>query len=217
MRQSLKSPPAITNKGWVRSSFSPKEYSEMVSFTFSSSGEGSKTVYVWFKDEEGNVSNSTKASISYSLGHDRLVWPDTGQTTSYTNTFGEDHDYTIKAPSYTDNTDGTITDNITGLIWQKEDDNTSYSNLDRAGIYCDNLELGGQKDWRLPHIKELLTIVNAVNGNPAIDTTYFIGTKGKSYWASVNKDGISGSVDFYSGRMSYNADGTYVRCLRGGL
>jgi len=51
--------------------------------------------------------------------------PDTGQTQSFTSTFGEDSDYTINPPSYTDNGDGTITDNVTGLIWQKEDDNTT--------------------------------------------------------------------------------------------
>ncbi len=28
-------------------------------------------------------------------------WPDTGQTTSYTDTFGEDSDYTINPQSYT--------------------------------------------------------------------------------------------------------------------
>ena len=28
-------------------------------------------------------------------------WPDTGQTNSYTDTFGEDSDYTINPPSYT--------------------------------------------------------------------------------------------------------------------
>ena len=39
-----------------------------------------------------------------------LKLPDTGQTVDATSTFGEDSDYTINAPSYTDNGDGTITD-----------------------------------------------------------------------------------------------------------
>ncbi len=37
--------------------------------------------------------------------------PDTGQTGDYTATFGEDSDYTINPPSYTDNGNGTVTDN----------------------------------------------------------------------------------------------------------
>ena len=44
--------------------------------------------------------------------------PDTGQTLSATATFGEDSDYTRNAPSFTDNGNGTVTDNNTGLMWQ---------------------------------------------------------------------------------------------------
>ena len=43
--------------------------------------------------------------------------PDTGQTTSYTNTFGEDSDYTINPHSYTDIGNGIVRDNVTGLQW----------------------------------------------------------------------------------------------------
>ena len=47
--------------------------------------------------------------------------PDTGQTTRFTRTFGEDADYLGRAPAYRDNRDGTVTDLVTGLIWQKVD------------------------------------------------------------------------------------------------
>ncbi|MGK5092169.1 hypothetical protein WDW89_09200, partial [Deltaproteobacteria bacterium TL4] len=67
--------------------------------------------------------------------------PDTGQTTSYTDTFGEDHDYLINAPSYTDNSNSTITDNVTGLLWQKQDDGKTRT-WDSAGTYCTGLNLG---------------------------------------------------------------------------
>ena len=36
--------------------------------------------------------------------------PDTGQTTSYTNTPGEDADYNINPPFFINNSNGTITD-----------------------------------------------------------------------------------------------------------
>lgn len=42
---------------------------------------------------------------------------DIGQNSSYTATFSQDNDYNINVPSYTNNNNGTITDNITGLIW----------------------------------------------------------------------------------------------------
>ena len=44
--------------------------------------------------------------------------PDTGQTTGYTSTFGEDSDYAINTPAYKNNGDGTVTDLVTGLEWQ---------------------------------------------------------------------------------------------------
>ncbi len=72
--------------------------------------------------------------------------PDTGQTTSYTPTFGEDNDYTINSPFYTNNSNGTITDNVTGLMWQQVDG--GEMTIENATIYCDNLILGGFSDWR---------------------------------------------------------------------
>ena len=57
-------------------------------------------------------------SVQTSIVHP-LKLPDTGQTGNYTSTFGEDSDYLINAPSFSDNGDGTITDNISDLMWQK--------------------------------------------------------------------------------------------------
>ncbi len=40
-----------------------------------------------------------------------MAIPDTGQTYSKTNTFGEDSDYSINLPLYMDHGNGTVTDN----------------------------------------------------------------------------------------------------------
>ena len=61
--------------------------------------------------------------------------PDTGQTGDYTSTFGEDSDYTINPPSYTDNGNLTVTDNVTGLMWQQEDDNLTYNWYEASGTF----------------------------------------------------------------------------------
>ena len=65
-------------------------------------------------DPPDNRYNSLGFRIVLSLSVPKL--PDTGQTQSYTTTFGEDSDYTINPPSYTDNGNGTIADNITSLM-----------------------------------------------------------------------------------------------------
>ena len=89
--------------------------------------------------------------------------------------YGQDAQYTINPPDMTDNGNGTVTDNVTDLVWeQKNEDNDAltytYAN---AAAYCDNLSLGGFDDWRVPSRKEYSTILNLGRLSPALDTTYF--------------------------------------------
>lgn len=109
--------------------------------------------------------------------------PDTGQTQSYTTTFGEDHDYLINMPSFTNNNNLTITDNVTGLMWQKGDG--GEMTIENAITYCDNLVLGGFSDWRLPTPIESFSILNHQNSNPAINTNFFTLTTAEYWWTSV--------------------------------
>ncbi|PKP01362.1 MAG: hypothetical protein CVU11_15500, partial [Bacteroidetes bacterium HGW-Bacteroidetes-6] len=44
--------------------------------------------------------------------------------------YGQDASYSGNQPSYTDNGDGTITDNITGLMWQKTPDRDGDGDID---------------------------------------------------------------------------------------
>jgi len=181
----------------------------------------------WYNDAQYNRSAyrnySTPDFIGDVLGF-RLVLippklPDTGQTQSYTSTFGEDSDYTINPPSYTDNGDGTITDNVTGLIWQKEDDDVLRSWAD-AVTCCGDLTLAGYSNWRLPSAYELMSIVNCDTYYPSIDTTYFPGTNASDYWSSTTSViNLSNAwyVYFYLGRVyeRSKSDSYYVRCVRG--
>jgi len=157
--------------------------------------------------------------------------PDTGQTKSYTDIFGEDADYTIKPPSYTkldaqgNALPGTaaswsmVKDNITGLIWEnKTDDGTihdkdnTYSWYNAKSQFIANLNtshFGGFSDWRLPTVKELSAIVNRGTYAPAINTTYFpntIWSTNANYWSSTScADGTSlytWCVDFSYGSVS---------------
>jgi len=108
--------------------------------------------------------------------------PDSGQTSSYTSTAGEDADFILNPPSYTDNGDGTITDNITHLMWQKTDGGEmTYEN---AVTYCNNLTLAGFTDWRLPTAEELFSINNFGHINPALNTVYFVQSQAEYWWTS---------------------------------
>lgn len=61
--------------------------------------------------------------------------------------------------SFTDNSDSTITDNTTGLMWM-QNDSRSAVNWEDALSYAENLEYAGYSDWRLPDVKELQSIVD---------------------------------------------------------
>ncbi len=92
--------------------------------------------------------------------------------------YGQDAHYNGNQPSYTDNGDGTVTDNVTGLMWQQDmGEKISFAN---AFVKADSLTLGDYTDWRVPTIKELYSLIlfsGQVQGETAItmfiDTDYF--------------------------------------------
>lgn len=99
--------------------------------------------------------------------------PNTGETF-----YGQDATYSGNQPSYTNNGDGTVTDNVTGLMWQKNM-GTKISYVD-ALIKADTMSLGDYSDWRIPTIKELYSLALFTGrclGDQAvykfIDTVYF--------------------------------------------
>jgi len=122
------------------------------------------------------------------------------------------------AASFTDNRDGTVTDNLTSLMWQKQDDK-EVRTWKEAITYCEKLYLAGYSDWRLPTIKELGSIVDNTTVNPAIDTTYFPGTVSSYYWSTTTyADGTASAwnVNFYDGYVaSFSKTSVYyARCVR---
>jgi hypothetical protein len=111
-----------------------------------------------------------------------LRLPDTGETTSYTTTPGEDADYNIFAPYFMVNGNGTVTDTVTGLMWQQTDG--GEMTIENAITYCDTLTLGGYTDWRLPDAHEAFSILNHQYANPALNTTVFTTTAAEYWWTS---------------------------------
>lgn len=118
---------------------------------------------------------------------------------------------------FVDNGDGTVTDTCTDLTWQKETAPGRYS-WQEALRYCDGLALAEFNDWRLPNIRELLSIADYGRWEPAIDPV--LTAVPGWYWASSSRaeDPIYGwVVYFWHGSAGYglkNGDG-YVRAVRG--
>lgn len=85
--------------------------------------------------------------------------------------------------------DGTVVDSATGLTWQQSDGPQKY-NWEEALAYCENLELAGQKDWRLPSAKELQSIVDytrspTTTGSAAINPVFSTTEVESYYWTST--------------------------------
>jgi len=170
---------------------------------------------------------------------------DTGQTESYNSNgdvinpveadafYGQDAQYEGNAFNYADNGDGTVTDNVTGLIWQQSPVNIGFS-WQEAVDYCESLELAGYDDWRMPTTKELFSISDFSQGWPYLDTFYFdiagtIVSKDEQYWANnyyigTTVEGGSNAafgVNHGTGHIkAYPAGasgpmGNYVRAVRG--
>lgn len=111
-----------------------------------------------------------------------LRLPGTGQAVKYTTIFGEDDDHTYNAPYYMVNGDGTVTDTITGLMWQQQDG--GEMTIEDARTYCDTLTLAGHSDWKLPNIHELFSLQSMDRLNPSIDITVFTSTNAEYWWSS---------------------------------
>lgn len=180
---------------------------------------------------------------------------DTNQELTYGNTsvigepnpgssfYGQDAQIDGNQPSYVDNGDGTVTDLVTGLMWQQ-----GYSgkmSQSQAASGASSFNLAGYNDWRLPTIKELYSLIDFSGedvsvestsaNNPFIDTNYFDFVYGNtsageriidSQWATstiyVSGGNQMFGVNFADGRIKgYGLTGPqgtmqfYVRYVRG--
>ena len=61
--------------------------------------------------------------------------------------------------TFIDNNDGTVQDLSFGLMWEKEIFSQFFT-LSTAINYCQELSLGGFSDWRMPSVKELVTLLD---------------------------------------------------------
>ena len=128
-----------------------------------------------------------------------------------------------------DNQDGIISDIDSGLIWQKCTVGQNFDNCIGIGskytwqnaiIQCENLNLGGRSDWRLPNINELKSIISYnKSSNPTIDSTIFPNSYSDTYWSSTSissNPNINGwGVYFLNGVVSAGpkTNSYYLRCV----
>ncbi len=96
--------------------------------------------------------------------------------------YGQDAQYTGNVPDFTNNGDGTVSDNNTGLIWQKSPDTDGDGDIDAADkltwtqiqaypAALNAQNFGGYSDWRVPSIKELYSLIEFSGTDPMVEST----------------------------------------------
>ncbi len=133
----------------------------------------------------------------------------------------------LQADIIRNNNVGIVSDTTTNLQWQDDIqlDNIGHSimNWQKAKEHCAALKLGGHKDWRLPNVKELTSIVDKTRGeyNPKI-VAGFIFTNNYTFWSDTltfnlrNYEEYGLVINFLKGtKGSVSLDKKYhVRCVR---
>jgi hypothetical protein len=137
--------------------------------------------------------------------------PQSGQTVSYDSSGLNRDDGGLRAgvawpnPRFTDNNNGTITDNLTKLIWLKnancpngalawQDALDFVAGINAGTNLCGDLSKGKgartthQTDWRLPNVRELQSLVDYGQFNPALPAGFpFTSFQPEgAYWSSTS-------------------------------
>jgi hypothetical protein len=136
-------------------------------------------------------------------------------------------------PRYTVNPAGTVTDDLTGLVWQQvpaldpcpgdgtNDSGDPVCTLPHAQAFCESLDLNGP-GWRLPTVTELVSLVDRTSSrtDPAIDAEVFPGTISDYFWTATPANQLTGgewAIDFTQGdvdALQVDFAAHLVRCVR---
>lgn len=117
---------------------------------------------------------------------------------------------------FTDNNDGTVTDNKTNLMWKKCTEGLTWNPatggcdgigssaytwqaaLNRVSVVNSD-SFAGNKDWRIPNIKELTSLVESQCYTPAINQAVFPNSQNGYFWSSSTNGNAAWTVDFGNG------------------
>ena len=161
-----------------------------------------------------------------------VMW--SGQMTSYAT--GDDGDLERgvhwAVPRFKDNGDGTLTDKATGLIWLRNANCFGTRTWNQALSDCNGLSSGqcgltdGSQpgDWRLPSIRELRSVFDYSQQNPAIGFFVLLLIQNLQidhYWTSTTnivETTYAFASHTYSGNdvIGYKLNPYYVWPVRGG-
>jgi len=134
------------------------------------------------------------------------------------------------AAPYVDNGNGTVTDTVTGLMWDQctlgrsgsgcsgTANTYTWANAISAATTLNSANYKGHNDWRVPSIVELESLVK-LGSPPVIDTVVFPNTPAGYFWSATPSDSLNAwYLVFYAGNIGtyYKQDVYSARLVRGG-
>ncbi len=125
-----------------------------------------------------------------------------------------------KGPKLRANKDGTVTDEVTELVWQAVVSKNPLT-WQEAVNYCDTLELAGHSDWRLPTIRELRSLSDDRIAQPSIAPDTFPEAGIGEWWSATvqaNRPERAWYMDSRTGLVTYRdrTETLRVMAVRGG-
>jgi hypothetical protein len=216
--------------------FDNVQFQDNWSFYWSATTDASYTGWAWRLDFWPWV----QYAEGWSKGGAGCIWPvrstqsealnlgpiwKTGQTITYA--LGDDGDIQTgvswPTPRFIEQSDGTVSDNLTGLMWTKgaHAPGPAYCNPGQTKTWEDafvhviclnSASYLGYSDWRLPNRKELLSLTDRSSYDPALPTNHPFVNVEWYYWSSTTDAGESykaWSLNAYNGSVlsswkSYN-------------
>ena len=166
-----------------------------------------------------NASLAQADFTAYDGSSPRVSLARTGQTTVYATGDDADRAQGVAWPAqrFVDNADGTVADQLTGLIWLQNAGALGPATWTQAlaevaalasgaGGLTDHSQAGA---WRLPNLNELESLVAVAQSSPALPLGHpFTHVSNGIYWTSTGYTGIDwGAVDAWAIRFS---DGSYI-------
>ncbi|MBF0627326.1 MAG: DUF1566 domain-containing protein [Magnetococcales bacterium] len=157
--------------------------------------------------------------------------PKTGQTQPYHNNDDGDLETGVAwpTPRFSEHDDGTVTDELTGLVWMKNANCwgnqlwnqalDTIAGLNAGSQHCSGYT-GNHTDWRLPNIEELESLVDLSQRYPALPSGHpFSGVQSYNYWSATTAGSTGAwyvylSLGYVGSNYTYAYD--YVWPVRGG-
>lgn len=128
-------------------------------------------------------------------------------------------------------TDETVVDKATALMWKRCSEglagpscagsleNYTWPAALLRAQSVNNAGFAAHKDWRVPNIKELQSLLEIQCTDPTINLDVFPGTLATDYWSSssILVDGLDDNawfMDFHLGQSNFSASRSELKALR---